>query len=147
MPRELTERLIHLLPPALRRVVVYGFVGVAVSVFYSLAIVACVFLLDPIRPTVASIVAFVITLPIAYLAHSRVSFSDRLHDKAEPLRFVLSTAANLVVAVGGMYWITEIADRSYLLGIAWNWLVIPAMNFASYMLWVFRSSRKTRKEL
>jgi hypothetical protein len=43
-----------------------------------------------------------------------------------------------------MYWITEIADRSYLLGIAWNWLMIPAMNFFTYLFWVFRTARVKR---
>lgn len=125
----------------LARMLRYGGVGLAISVLYSLAVIACVQVLRPISPTVASVIAFVITLPAAYLAHGRVSFPDRPYDTLQPLRFVLSTAASFVVAVGGMYWITEIADRSYLLGIAWNWLIIPAMNFLTYMFWVFRAAR------
>ena len=121
------------------------FVGVAVSLFYSLAVIFLVWLLHPISPTIASIVAFVITVPAAYLAHARITFPDRPNDTLQPLRFAVTTAASFVVSTGGMYWITEVANRSYLLGIAWTWLMIPAMNLSIYMLWVFRAARGTGK--
>jgi putative flippase GtrA len=130
-----------LLPAPLRRVMRYGCVGLAISLLYSFAVIACMRMLHPISPTAASVVAFLITLPISYLAHGRVSFSDRSYDTFQPLRFALSTTTAFIIAVGGMYWITEIAGRSYLLGIAWNWLIIPTMNFLSYMFWVFRGTR------
>ena len=133
--------LARLNPALFRRVLRYGCVGVAVSLVYSLAVIACMQVLSPISPTVASIVGFVIVVPVAYLAHGWVSFSDRPFDTFQPLRFAVSTTTSFIVAVGGMYWITEIAGRSYLLGIAWNWLIIPAMNFSLYMLWVFRAGR------
>lgn len=126
----------------LRRIQRYGCVGLSVSLFYSLMVIACVHFGHPITPTVASIIAFMVTLPIAYLAHSSVSFSDRPYDAFQPLRFAVSTAASFVISVGGMYWITEIAGRGYLLGIAWAWLIIPAMNFLIYLFWVFRSAGK-----
>ena len=128
-------------PALLRRVLRYGCVGVAVSLLYSLAVIACMQVLSPIRPITASIVGFIVVVPVAYLAHGWVSFSDRPFDTFQPLRFAVSTTTSFIVAVGGMYWITEIAGRSYLLGIAWNWLIIPAMNFLTYMFWVFRAAR------
>jgi putative flippase GtrA len=130
---------------ALRRVLVYGCVGISVSLFYSLAVISFVWLLHPLSPTIASIVAFVITVPAAYLAHAKITFPDSPYDTFQPLRFVLTTATSFVVSIGGMYWITEIAHRSYLLGIAWTWLMIPAMNLSIYMLWVFRTARDTGK--
>ena len=134
----LAPRLARLVPRHVRRVFVYGCVGVAVSVFYSLAVVACVTFFHPLNPTLASVFAFAITLPVAYLAHARVSFSDSTYDHFQPLRFVISTAASFTLNVGGMYVITEIAGRSYLWGIAWNWLTIPVVNFLIYVIWVFR---------
>jgi putative flippase GtrA len=128
----------------LRRVLRYGCAGIAISLLYSLAVIACVRVLHPISPTIASIIAFIIIVPVAYLAHGRVSFSDRPYDTFQPLRFAVSTTASFTVAVGGMYWITEIAGHSYLLGIAWNWLMIPTMNFLTYMFWVFRAARNKR---
>ena len=135
----------HLARPALRRVLVYGVVGLAVSLFYSLAVIACVLLLEDLNPTLSSVLAFAITLPVAYLAHSKVSFADSRNDRFQPLRFAVSTASSFIAAVGGMYVITEIAGQSYLLGIAWNWLVIPAINLTSYMVWVFRTGWEPRK--
>lgn len=138
----LAARFAHWVPQNLRRVIVYGCVGIAISLFYSLAVIFFVWLLYPIRPTIASIIAFATTMPVAYLAHVKISFSDSSNDKFQPMRFAFVTTASFIVAIGGMYWITELAGRSYLLGIAWNWLIIPAMNFISYMIWVFRTGRK-----
>ena len=131
-------------PPLLRRVTRYGGVGLAVSLFYSLAVIACVHLWPPLGPTLASAIAFIITLPIAYFAHRNISFFDSKRDAFQPLRFAVTTAASFVLAVGGMYWITEIAGRGFLLGIAWTWLIIPAVNFVVYMLWVFRTTQTAR---
>ena len=120
------------------RVVRYGCVGLAVSVFYSLLVCALVRFLIP---TTASIGAFVVTLPLGYLGHGRISFSDSAYDSFQPLRFALTTASSFAVSVGGMYWITDVLGHSYLLGIAWNWMVIPLMNFTTYLFWVFRRVR------
>jgi putative flippase GtrA len=132
--------------PLVRRIIRYGFSGLTVSIFYSLAVIGCVSAFRAVSPTAASIIAFLLTLPFGYLTHGRISFSDRPFDTLQPLRFVVSTSASLVIAVGGMYWITEVAGRSYLLGIAWNWLTIPAMNFLIYIFWVF-PARNPRERL
>jgi putative flippase GtrA len=134
------EAISGLLPRILR----YGGVGVVISLIYSLAVVAAMHVLRPIGPTMASILAFGTVLPMSWLAHGRISFGDRPRDAFQPLRFALSTTASFVIAVAGMYWITAIAGRSYLLGIAWNWLIIPTVNFLTYMFWVFRSKRNRR---
>jgi putative flippase GtrA len=120
-------------------------VGFVISLIYSVVVIAAVRLLRPIGPVTASILAFGIVLPISWLAHGKISFGDRPRDVFQPLRFAMSTMATFVVAVGGMYWITEIAGHSYLFGIAWNWLVVPATNFLSCMFWVFRSRRNGRQ--
>jgi putative flippase GtrA len=133
------------IPALALRILRYGGVGAAISLIYSLAVIAAVHVLWPIGPTMASVLAFGIVLPMSWLAHGRISFGDRPRDALQPLRFALSTTASFVVAVGGMYCITEIAGRSYLLGIAWNWLIIPAVNFFAYMFWVFRSKRNGRQ--
>jgi putative flippase GtrA len=103
----LAPRLVRLVPRNVRRVFVYGCVGLAVSVFYSLAVVACVTYFHSLSPTLAGVFAFGITLPVAYLAHARVSFSDSTYDQFQPLRFVISTASSFTLNVGGMYVITK----------------------------------------
>lgn len=129
----------------LPRVLRYGAVGLAISLIYSLTVIAAMHVLRPIGPTMASILAFGVVLPFSWLAHGRISFGDRPRDRFQPIRFALSTAASFAIAVGGMYWITAVAGRSYLLGIAWNWLIIPAANFVAYMFWVFRTGWHRRQ--
>ena len=130
----------YMTPAFLRCVRRYGSVGLSVSLCYSFATIACVHFVDP---TIASVIAFIVTLPIGYLAHKRITFSDSSHDAFQPVRFAVATAASFVLAVGGMYWITEIAGRNYIFGIAWIWFIIPTMNFVLYLLWVFRATGAT----
>jgi putative flippase GtrA len=141
----IAPRRVRFSPALIGRVVRYGCVGVAVSLLYSLTIVVCMRELHSISPTMAAVIGYIIVLPLAYLAHRGVSFSDRGYDRFQPLRFALSTTTSFIIAVGGMYWITEIAGLSYLIGIAWNWLIIPATNFLAYMLWVFRDGQAHRR--
>jgi len=120
------------------RVLRYGVVGVGISVLYSLAVIAAVHLLAPLSPTKASIVAFAVMLPVTYIAHRDITFGDRVRDPFQPARFAMTTISSFSISIGGMYWITEVWHQTYLLGIAWNWLVIPGINFVIFMIWVFR---------
>jgi nitrite reductase (NADH) small subunit len=115
-----------------------GIVGLAVLVAYGLAVVLLVRLLPTHDPTAASAIAFAALLPIAFLAHHPIGFFDAAPDPFQPLRFTVSTAATFLIAVSGMYAVTAIFGRSYLLGIALNWALIPAANFLIYLFWVFR---------
>jgi len=129
-------------PILLRRIMRYGCVGFTISLCYSLAVIGCAHF---VNPTAASIIAFIVIVPIGYLAHSGISFSDGRNDTFQPLRFAVTSAASFVVSVGGMYWITEVAGRGYLLGIAWNYLTIPMMNFLIYLFWVFQVAGKRER--
>jgi len=123
------------------RIARYAIVGLTISVAYSLLVIALVHFIPPLGPTIASALAFVVILPFGYLSHNSVTFGDRLADRFQPARFAITTISSFLISVGGMYWITEVARQSYLLGIAWNWMVIPASNFLIYMFWVFRDAR------
>ena len=133
----------RIVPPIIRRVLVYGCVGVAISLFYSLAVIFFVWLLDPLGPTLASVVAGKSLPAPAASPHAKITFSDSPYDTFQPLRFAASTAASFVVSTGGMYWITKLAGGTYALGIVWNWLIIPPMNFLINLIWVFKSVSKT----
>jgi putative flippase GtrA len=124
------------------RVLRYGAVGVALSVGYSLAVVFLVHLLPAHNATWASGIAFAVLLPVAYLGHRQIAFCDAAPDRFQPLRFAVSTTSNFLVAVGGMYLVTEVFGRSYLVGIGLNWALIPATNFLTYLFWVFRVAPK-----
>lgn len=123
--------------PFVRRVMRYGVTGLAISIAYSLAVILCVWNFPRLGPTWASVLAFVAILPFSYLAHRGISFSDRRGGQHERRRFIITTTSSFLVAVGGMYVITEILGLSFYLGILWNWMIIPASNFCIYNLWVF----------
>jgi putative flippase GtrA len=120
------------------RVLKYGAVGIAVSMLYSLLVVLLVNQCGMASPTLASALAFAAVLPVAYAAHRGVTFSDAAHDPFASWRFAGTTTASFLVATGGMYLATDVLARSYLLGIALTWVLIPAMNFLVYLVWVFR---------
>jgi putative flippase GtrA len=123
----------------LGRVMRYGIVGVTVAVLYSLAIIGLVPMVRPFGPTVASVIGFCLVLPVGFWLHRRFSFADRAGGEGQAWRFTVTNIASFVISVGGMYVITELLRVSYLFGIAWNWVAVPAVNFGIYMLWVFRS--------
>ncbi len=120
------------------RVMRYGIVGVTVASLYSLAVLVLVPLIRPMVPTVASVMAFFLVLPVGYWLHRYYSFADRAGGEGQAWRFAVTNVTSFIVSVGGMYVITEIIRISYLFGIAWNWVAVPAINFGIYMFWVFR---------
>jgi putative flippase GtrA len=120
------------------RILRYGAVGIAVSVLYSLFVMLLVDQVGMASATLASALAFAAILPLAYAAHRHVTFSDAAHEPLVSLRFASTSTASFLVAMGGMYLATDVLARSYLLGIALNWVLIPAMNFLIYLVWVFR---------
>ena len=139
-PRELAAAALSRTPAPIQRVIRYGAIGIVVSVFYSVVIIALVMGPTRLNSTLASAIGFPVALPVGWLLHRTVSFGDRPYDRMQPLRFVISTTATFALAVGGMYVITEIGGREYWLGILWNWLTIPVMNFLFYLYWVFRDA-------
>lgn len=121
-----------------RRLLRYGIVGLVVSLLYSFAVVLLVARLHMGNATQASAVAFAVVQPIAYFAHRHVTFFDAAGDPFQPLRFAVTTVSTFLIAIGGMYVVTDMLGHSYLFGIALNWAMIPAGNFLAYLLWVFR---------
>ncbi len=122
----------------LLRVLRYGVIGVGNSIVYSLCVLFLVDELNVHSATLASVLAFAAVLPAAYLAHRRVTFFDAASDSSQLPRFLTSTGAAFLIATGGMYVVTEIYARSYLIGIILNWILIPPINFLIYLFWVFR---------
>jgi len=123
------------------RIVRYGVVGTAISVVYSLAVIILVDCVHLPSPTLASMLAFSVMLPVAYLAHHYVTFRDAARDPLQAWRFAVTTTTSFIVATVGMYVLTAVLGRSYLLGIALNWVLIPTANFAIYLVWVFRTGQ------
>ena len=116
----------------------YGMIGIAISIVYSAGVVFLVALMGSESATLASVLVFVAVAPIAYAAHRYVTFFDASRDAWQPLRYAVTTISSFLVTTAGMYVVTKVLGSSYLIGIALNWALIPAMNFAIYFIWVFR---------
>jgi putative flippase GtrA len=117
----------------------YGVTGLAISIVYSAGVVLLVALMGSESATLASVLAFIAVAPIAYAAHRYITFFDASRDAWQPLRYAVTTTSSFLVTTVGMYVVTEVLGRSYLMGVALNWALIPAMNFVIYFIWVFRA--------
>jgi putative flippase GtrA len=124
------------------RVLRYGLVGLVISVLYSVLVILAITRLHMRNATEASALVFVTLQPIAYFAHRSITFFDAAHDPFQPWRFAVTTVSTFLVAIGGMYVMTDMLGHSYLVGIALNWALIPAGNFLIYLVWVFRSDNR-----
>ena len=123
------------------RILRYGVVGTALAVIYSFTVVIFVGGGHVHSPTLASLLAFVFVLPITYLAHRHVTFREAAPDPFQAMRFVVTAGSSFAVATGGMYLLTAILRLPYYYGIALTWVLIPAGNFVTYLVWVFRPDR------
>ncbi len=134
----MTARQISLFERILR----YGFAGGLVSVFFTCLVIILVHWLPAIGPVAASMLAFVLTQPAGYLIHRTISYPDAAQipkqQSAQVQRFLLTNALGLGLTSSVMGITTNIYHASYLWALAFNWALIPAMNFVIYLTWVFR---------
>jgi len=129
------------------RIVRYGVSGILVSLIFSLSVIAFVHIFPRIGPVGASVVAFCVVQPIGYLIHRAFTFPDSYLATARTGtsmgRFIFTNLGSVAIAAAGMAVVTNLLHKSYLWGIALNWVLIPCTNFLFYRFWVFeiRSSR------
>jgi putative flippase GtrA len=113
----------------------FGLVGVASGLSYA---AATALLVSGLRagPVHASLVGYVLSVPVSFLGHRGFSFRSRGHLSTEARRFLVSQALNLSVAA-------LVMDRakalhvSYLWGVGATIVLIPIANFLMMHFWVF----------
>ncbi|MGB8843680.1 MAG: GtrA family protein [Aliidongia sp.] len=120
----------------------YGVVGVGISLLYSGLTVFFVSGLG-IASVLASLGSFVIALPISYFSHWAITFQRRHRFSDGWQRFAVLSAVGFTVAVPGMYVVTNVLNWSYLIGIAFSWVLVPMINYTLLQLWVFSHRRAT----
>jgi putative flippase GtrA len=134
----MSARPIHLAERILR----YALSGLSVSVAYTLLVVLLVHKLPKISPTGNAAIAFLLVQPLGLLLHGIFTYPEtgraRNHLPRIGLRFVITNAGGFIVATGGMAVITSVLNDSYLWGIALAWILVPALNFVIYLVWVFK---------
>jgi putative flippase GtrA len=124
----------------------YGAVGIGVSLLYSGLVVVAVDFLGFRSPTAASLIAFVVVLPVSFYVHQVISFHDSDRDGRQLYRFAVIVVTSFIFAVGGMKLVTDVWQLHYLFGIALVWFLIPIVNFMINSFWVFPLLRPSDAE-
>jgi putative flippase GtrA len=133
-PRMLPARLLES-GHVLARLVRFGMVGVASGLVYA-GVTALLVSRLVAGPVHASLVGYVLSVPVSFLGHRGFSFRSRGRLTVEARRFLLGQALNLTVTA-------LVMDRakalhiSYLWGIGATIVLIPIANFLLMHFWVF----------
>ena len=117
----------------------YGAVGVAVSIvntlltvmFYKTGLIG--------SPVAAISVSTVITMPVSFLWHRRVTYTDAVRDDRQWVRFFLLSMSSLAFGAASMK-LAVFMVWPYWAGLLVAWFVIPTANFLVNALYVFRVS-------
>jgi putative flippase GtrA len=119
------------------RLLRYGVVGVGLALLYSLLTVLfheSRFLPDP---TEASMLAFLLTAPVSFFAHSRITYADADRDHTQWRRFGISLLSGFVISVGAMKSV-DLLGKPYWIALVIGWFLVPAVNYVVNAIWVFR---------
>jgi len=121
------------------RVIRYIAAGAGVTLVYSLVTIALVSGGIEQDPTVASVLASLITFPVAFMVHKAITYVDVPFDRAQWLRFGIIALCNLVIAAGSMKAV-DLVHMPYGIGLAIGWVLIPVFNYTINAVWVFRTA-------
>jgi putative flippase GtrA len=120
------------------RVIRYLIAGSGVTLFYSLVTILLVSARLVQDPSVASVIASLVTLPVAFFVHRAVTYVDVPFDRAQGARFGVVAVSNLLIAAGAMKAV-DLLHGPYGIGLAIGWVLIPLFNYTVNVVWVFRA--------
>lgn len=127
-------------PPFQRRferLIRYLLVGGGVTVFYTATAVCILESWLVGDATIASTIAYVVTQPVAFLIHKRLTFPDATHPRSQWPRYCVMALVGLVITAGSMKAIS-VLGLSFWVGLFIGWVCIPIANFFISAVWVFR---------
>jgi putative flippase GtrA len=91
-------------------------------------------------PTLASAIASVISLPVSFLVHRRITYADVIGDREQWRRFAFIAATNFILSTGLMKLIDHF-HQPFWIAILLGFILVPCANYAINGLWVFRTRR------
>lgn len=86
----------------------------------------------------ASLWASLASIPLSFLIHRRITYSDTRYEGAQWARFVLIAVSNLAINLGvmqGSRWLGWPFWAALVVG----WFLVPVSNFLLNAAWVFRT--------
>jgi len=120
------------------RVFRYIVVGAGTSLIYALLVIGLLkahWIQDPV---LASAVASLISQPVAFVVHERITYGDVPKAPGANIRFAVIALATFLVSTGLMK-VTVMQHWPYWIAIVAGWFVVPAVNYVIGALWVFRA--------
>lgn len=123
----------------------FGAVGVAVSLLNSALTVA--FLKGGLvqDPAIAISIATLMTMPLSFWTHRRITYADAPRCQRQWRRFVLLSLSSLACGAASMK-MAEAMHLSYWVGLAFAWIAIPSANYLVNAFYVFRVRTLLRLE-
>jgi putative flippase GtrA len=126
------------------RVLRYGLVGASASALYiglTISIIDAAIL----PPLAASVAAFFLSLPAAYLGHLYLTFRRTEAERRQFLRFVLAMSHAFTVSTAMMWLTVDVLGAHYAYALAATTAVVTAFNYTVLNGWVF-SVRAAQQE-
>jgi putative flippase GtrA len=119
------------------RLIRYFFAGIAISLGYTVTIIALVDWLGFISPEVANVVSLILWTIISYFVHREFTFGYDGAYFGSTARFIFIFVLKLLASVAVIAFITRYYQSSYLIGVVLNWVVLPLISYVAMKLWVF----------
>jgi putative flippase GtrA len=120
------------------RLIRYLVAGVAVSLGYSLTIVALVDWAALLGPEAANVVSLILWTIISYLVHREFTFRFDGAYRGTAARFIFIFVLKLLASIAVIAVTTRYYKSSYLIGVFLNWVVMPLISYVAMKLWVFQ---------
>jgi putative flippase GtrA len=89
-------------------------------------------------PTIASLMASAITIPISFWAHKRTTYADITRERFQAARFAATACSSVVIAAGAIKLVT-LAGGPLWFAILLGSSLVPIGNYLVNALWVFRT--------
>ena len=121
------------------RLIRYLVAGVAISLGYTITIVALVDWLSLVNAEVANVISLILWTIISYRVHRKFTFRFDGAYGESMARFIFIFGLKMVASIAVIAFVTRNSQNPYLIGVVANWIVLPLVSYVGMKLWVFRS--------
>ncbi|MCA8903269.1 MAG: GtrA family protein [Hyphomonas sp.] len=115
----------------------YLVAGIGVTAFYSALVTLLIVSQAISSPTVAAVIGSILSAPVSFLVHARVTYPDVQHDRAHVVRFMVITVISFVIVTASMHLVERIG-APFWVGLVIGWILVPIANYLLNTVCVFR---------
>ena len=114
----------------------FGLAGGLSTLLYGVCAWCLVYLIA-LPPVVASIIAYLLAIPVSFILQRQFAFRSLGNARAELPRFLLVQGTNLVASTATMHAVVNVFHANPTIGVLITMMVIPLLSFVMMHLWVF----------